>query len=194
MGSICLLLICSWWSLIVNIVSLMINLCFKYRFVVGESLIVVRVQCCSCIAYSVNHCTKSRQSKWWENLFHLKKKIYLFNRISSPLQPEAQIPYSGAERQKQKRSDRSLPWTTLGLNCLGLHSDFPKDPTFQKIQKTKHKPLGQVASPPRCCSSSFPGFYQPASSNPSWTVVQTPDDWLTTTPPPLPVVEQKMSP
>lgn len=37
------------------------------------------------------------------------------------------------QRQRRKRSDRSLPWTTSSPHCLAPYSNFPKDPKDQNM-------------------------------------------------------------
>lgn len=66
------------------------------------------------------------------------EKKYWFYRIFSPLQQEAQIPNSGADRQRQKRSDISLTalnhrWSPLPGSAFKLPKrlNFPKDPKDQ---------------------------------------------------------------
>lgn len=116
----------------------------------------------------------------------------LFYRISSPLQWEAQISNSGGERQRQKRSHGSIPWITGGHHCPAPHSNFPKDQTFQKIQKSKAQTCWPSYIPFLMLLLKLPKILPIYPPKFLLGVAQVPGDHLAITPSFLPMVWPKL--
>lgn len=109
-------------------------------------------------------------------------------------QQEVQIPSNGETgRGRRNLIDHCLEPQVFCVAQLHIQT-FQKIKLSNRSKRPKQEPVGQAASSPLHCCSSFPGFCQPIQSSHSWRVTWAPGDRLTTAPLLLLAVGPDLSP